>query len=316
MKLQEIISAVNPEKTIYSSGENVEVKEPVQFSQDNARSDVIFWCNDSLIPKINELTAGTLICSNTALQAGINKKINYLVVSKPRLAFLKVLELFAKAHEVEKAISSTAVVHSSVRLGKDVYIGEHVVIEKNCTIGLRVKIGHNTTLLAGTQIGDDVIIGCNNTIGGIGFGYEKDADGNYTVMPHLGNVIIHDKVEIGNNTCIDRAVIGSTIIGENVKIDNLVHIAHGVVIGKNSLIIANAMIGGSTVIGENCWVAPSASVINKGQIADGATVGMGAVVTKPVEKGAIVAGNPARTTESLKKINDFLRKQTEVKHDG
>jgi len=76
------------------------------------------------------------------------------------------------------------------------------------------------------------------------------------------------------------------------------------------------MIGGSTVIGENCWVAPSASVINKGQIADNATVGMGAVITKPVEKGATVAGNPARTTESLKKINDFLSKQTEVKHDG
>jgi UDP-3-O-[3-hydroxymyristoyl] glucosamine N-acyltransferase len=164
-------------------------------------------------------------------------------------------------------------------------------------------------LLKGTHVGDDVIIGCNNTIGGTGFGYEKNEAGNYTVMPHLGNVVIHNKVEIGNNTCIDRAVIGSTIIGENVKIDNLVHIAHGVVIGKNSLIIANAMIGGSTVIGENCWVAPSASIINKGQIGDQATVGMGAVVTKPVEKDATVAGNPARTTESLKKINDFLSKQ-------
>jgi UDP-3-O-[3-hydroxymyristoyl] glucosamine N-acyltransferase LpxD len=187
------------------------------------------------------------------------------------------------------------------------------VIEKDCTIGTRSKIGHNTVLLRGTQVGDDVIIGCNNTIGGTGFGYEKDDEGNYTIMPHLGNVVIHNKVEIGNNTCIDRAVIGSTIIGENVKIDNLVHIAHGVVIGKNSLIIANAMIGGSTVIGENCWVAPSASVINKGQVADNATVGMGAVVTKPVEKNSTVAGNPARTTESLKKINDFLSRQTEGK---
>src|SRR5712671_2102475 len=203
MRLQDIISVLNPEKTIYSSGENVEVKEPVPFSIDNADSDVIFWCNDSFIPKIKELTAGTLICSNTALQAGINKKINYLVVSKPRLAFLKVLELFAKADAVEKGISSTTVVHPSVQLGKDVYIGEHVVIEKNCTIGLRAKIGHNTILLAGTHIGDDVIIGCNNTIGGTGFGYEKDENGSYTVMPHLGNVVIHNKVEIGNNTCID-----------------------------------------------------------------------------------------------------------------
>src|ERR1041385_672218 len=187
MKLQEIISVLNPEKTIYSSGESVEVNEPVPFNIDNSRSNVIFWCNDSFIPKIKELKAGTLICSNAALQAHINKKINYLVVSKPRLEFLKVLELFAKANEVEKGISSTAVIHPSIQPGKDVYIGEHVVIEKNCTLGLRVKIGHNTILLAGTQIGNDVIIGCNNTIGGTGFGYEKDEDGNYTVMPHLGN---------------------------------------------------------------------------------------------------------------------------------
>ena len=316
MKLQDIIAVLNPEKTIYGSGKEVEVKEPIQFSIDNSRNDVIFWCNDTFISKIKELKAGTLICSNNAVQADINKKINYLVVTKPRLAFLKVLGLFAKENESTKGISSTAVIDSSAKLGANVYVGDHVVIENGCIIGAHTKIGHNSVLLKGTQVGDGVIIGCNNTIGGTGFGYEKDEDGNYTVMPHLGNVVIHNKVEIGNNTCIDRAVIGSTIIGENVKIDNLVHIAHGVVIGKNSLIIAHAMIGGSTVIGENCWVAPSASVINKGQIGDNVTIGMGAVVTKPVEKGAIVAGNPARTTESLKKINDFLSKQTEVKHDG
>src|SRR5437868_7341026 len=133
MRLQEIISVLNPEKIIYSAGENVEVKEPVPFSIDNSRSDVIFWCNDSLIPEIKGLMAGTLICSNTALQADINKKINYLVVSKPRLAFLKVLELFAKANAVEKGISSTAVIHPSVKFSKEFYVGEHVVIEKNCT---------------------------------------------------------------------------------------------------------------------------------------------------------------------------------------
>src|SRR5215212_9718043 len=98
MKLQEIISILNPEKIIYSSNTELEVSEPVQFSADNLRNDVIFWCNDAFIPKVKELQAGVLICSSNALKTDINKKINYLVVAKPRLAFLKVLGLFAEAN--------------------------------------------------------------------------------------------------------------------------------------------------------------------------------------------------------------------------
>src|SRR5215475_1681174 len=108
MKLQDIISILNPEKVIYSLGKDIEVSVPVQFNVDNSREDVIFWCNDSFIPKIKELKAGTLICSNSALKEDVNKKINYIVAAKPRLAFLKVLGLFAKADEIEKGISSTA----------------------------------------------------------------------------------------------------------------------------------------------------------------------------------------------------------------
>src|SRR5262249_33262891 len=203
MKLQEIITLLKPEKIIYVSAKDIEVAEPVQFSVDNKRNDVIFWCSDSFVPKIKDLKAGTLICGSSALKVEVNKKINYLVVSKPRLAFIKVLGLFAEENEAEKGISATAIIHSSAKLGKDIFIGEHVVIEKDCVIGSHTKIGHNTVLLQGTHIGDEVIIGCNNTVGGTGFGYEKDEEGNYTVMPHIGNVVIHNKVEIGNNTCID-----------------------------------------------------------------------------------------------------------------
>jgi len=120
-------------------------------------------------------------------------------------------------------------------------------------------------------------------------------------LPHIGNVLIYDKVEIGNNTCIDRAVLGSTIIHENVKIDNLVHIAHGVVIQENSLIIAHAMIGGSAEIGKNVWIAPGALIINKGKVEDDSVVGMGAVVIKKVDKRAIVAGNPAKFLKNIEK---------------
>lgn len=107
--------------------------------------------------------------------------------------------------------------------------------------------------------------------------------------------MINDNVEIGNNTCVDKAVLGSTVLRENVKIDNLVHIAHGCDIGKNSLVIANSMIAGSVIIGENAWVAPSASILNKIKIGKNVVLGMGAVVIRNVEDNAVIIGNPGKT---------------------
>lgn len=137
-------------------------------------------------------------------------------------------------------------------------------------------------------------IGWNNTIGGDGFGYAREEDGALIKIPHAGNVVIEENVEIGSNTCIDRAVVGSTVIGAGTKIDNLVHIAHGVKIGKNCLIAAGAVIGGSCEIGDNCNIWVHASIKNKVKIGNGVTVGMGAVVLKDVPDGATVVGNPAR----------------------
>lgn len=133
----------------------------------------------------------------------------------------------------------------------------------------------------------------------MGFGYEKNEQGDYEVLPHIGNVIIKDNVEIGNNNCIDRAVLGSTILHKNVKVDNLVHIAHGVVIDENSLIIAHAMIGGSTEIGKNVWVSPGALIINKLKVEDNSLIGMGAVVVRKVDKNTVVAGNPAKYLKNI-----------------
>jgi UDP-3-O-[3-hydroxymyristoyl] glucosamine N-acyltransferase len=127
-------------------------------------------------------------------------------------------------------------------------------------------------------------------IGGDGFGYAREEDGTLVKMPHTGNVIIEENVEIGAYTCIDRAVIGSTIIGAGTKIDNLVHIAHGAKIGKNCLIVAGSVIGGSAEIGDNCFIGINASIKNKVKIGNNVTVGMGAIVLKDVPDNTTVKG--------------------------
>ena len=166
------------------------------------------------------------------------------------------------------------------------------IIEEFSKVDPRIK--YVQVVKSETVINDHVIIGSNCTIGGIGFGYEMNENGQYEQVPHIGNVVIGEKVEIGNNVCIDRAVMGSTTLDRSVKVDNLVHIAHGVHIQENSLIIAHAMIAGSVVVGKNSWIAPSASLKQKIKIGDNAVIGIGSVVLKDVEEGETVAGVPAK----------------------
>lgn len=172
-------------------------------------------------------------------------------------------------------------------------IGPGVQIARGVSLADAVRIGPNT-VIANTSIGPNTSVGANCTIGLPGFGYERDDDGSWFRMPHIGRVAIDRDVEIGSNTCIDRGTLGATSIAAGVKIDNLVHIAHNVVIGARSLIIANAMLGGSARIGADCWVAPSVSVLNQLSIGDNAVIGMGAVVIRNVDPSATIVGNPGK----------------------
>lgn len=135
-------------------------------------------------------------------------------------------------------------------------------------------------------------------IGKDGFGYEWDGE-KHVKFPHLGDVIIGKDVEIGANTCIDRAALEGefTVIGDGTKIDNLVHIAHNVKIGEGCLIVAGSVIGGSCVIGDRCYIGIGAMIKNKVKIGNDVTIGMGAVVLKDVPDGWTVVGNPAKRLE-------------------
>lgn len=292
--LSDIIDFIQPIQFIGTKKQQIE--EIVTLEEVSNPSQLV-WINDKNLNKLTTLASATIICSSMADKNLFNANSNYIIVNNPRQTFQKVLSKFFVEKSLPATVSEHAIIHPSVIIGKNVSIGHHTVIEQGCAIGDNVIIGHNNVLLTKTLIGNGVKIGNNNTLGGVGFGYEKNEEGDFDLIDHIGIVQIGNNVEIGNNTCIDRAVIGKTLLQENCKIDNLVHIAHGVTIGRNSLIIANAMIAGSTQIGEDCWIAPSSSINNKLSIADNTLVGTGAVVIKNTEIGQTVVGNPAKPLE-------------------
>jgi len=297
MSLQELINLLKPYIVIHNFDN--EIKELNIPFEDGFSNRSLGWISDKNINKLENITCGNVIISKNIFdlkKTVLNKSCNWIVVENPRKAFAETIRCFFIQEKSYGNINPTAIISTSVKLNEEkVNIGPNVVIEDNVEIGDFCEIGANTVLKKGTILKTNIIIGSNCTIGGVGFGYEKDDNGDLQLIHHLGNVLISENVEIGNNVCIDRAVLGYTTIGKNVKIDNLVHIAHGVKIGENSLIIANAMIGGSVLIGNNVWVSPSVSVKQKIVIEDDALVGMCSVVLKDVNKNDIVAGVPAKS---------------------
>lgn len=270
-----------------------EVDHPLALNDIISQKKFLTWSNEKNLSKMSHLRDGTIVVPSSALNLPHHDSLNLIVTDNPRKIFQEILLNFFY-HRENWGISKTAIIYEGVVIGAEVNLGNNVIVEKGCTIGTGTTIGHNTVIHKNTIIGDNVTIGSNCTIGGVGFGYEKDDSGQFQLIPHLGNVVIKNNVEVGNNTCIDRAVLGSTILNANSKIDNLVHIAHGVVVGENSMIIANAMVAGSVRIGKNVWVAPSSSIKNGIALGDGSLVGLGAVVVKDVLEDSVVVGNPAK----------------------
>ena len=297
MKITEIVEFLKPDSfTILNEDSILEVRS-IEDSLFNKSS--LGWCSSKNIDLLLKLDSGTVLLSSELAEEYLKIKytfpFNTIIVVNPRKSFAEVVRYFFMDMIECLGVHDSAIIHPTVEFDENlVTIEPNVVIEKNVILGKRVFIGANSVIKSGTVIHDDVKIGSNNTIGGVGFGYEPNEDGGYELIPHLGNVILKEKVEIGNNTCIDRAVLGSTILENNVKVDNLVHIAHGVKIGANSLVIAHAMIAGSVQVGKNTWVSPCASIKQKLKIGDNVIIGMGSVVLKNIEDGDIVAGVPSK----------------------
>ena len=242
-----------------------------------------------------------MVLTNEALSARLLEKgVGVCVSREPRVLFFLLHNFLSSQPEYTRARFQT-------RIGRDCTISPlSCVAAENVRIGDRVVIEEFVTIRENTVIGDDVILRAGARIGGLGFEFKRSG-GGILAVEHAGGVVIENKVEIRQNTCIDRAIYpwDDTVIGENSKIDNLVYIAHAAKIGKNVLIVANSAIGGRTVIGDDSWVGLGANVTNGIVMGHHTRANIGSVVTKDVPDGASMSGNFAidhkRFLENLKK---------------
>lgn len=277
-------------------------------------------------------TDASIVLVNNDFKAEKEVKPTLIRVENAYTSFAKLLEVYSEIKLNKSGISEKAHIPASAKIGQDVYIGEFAVIGDGAIIGdhskiypqvfvgENVRIGNNTTLFAGVKIYSDNVIGNNCilhagvVVGSDGFGFAQQDDKNYMKVTQIGNVIIEDQVEIGSNTTIDRATLGSTIIRKGVKIDNLVQIAHNVEIGENSVIVAQTGISGSTHIGKNCVLGGQVGVIGHISIADNVKVAAQSGIGKSIEnQGEILQGSPAFEIGKYRKSYIHFRNLSEIK---
>lgn len=211
-----------------------------------------------------------------------------------RLAFAKALLLL---EEMPSFITPV----DPPRLGEGVVVSSTAVIGKGVIIGPRTVIGHHVVIADGVRIGQDCIIKSNSVIGEPGFGFERDEAGIPLRILHLGEVVIGNRVEIGSLNTVCRATLGVTLIEDDVKTDDHVHIAHNCRVRRGALITACAELSGGVDVGEFAWIGPNASIIQKAVLGSNSVIGIGSNITKPVSEGVTVAGNPARILRKSEK---------------
>lgn len=256
---------------------------------------------EEAIPLLEETKASVVICDVDVLSQNVMFDDKTLVaVKRPRLWFIRCFNAFFPP-EAKTGIHPTAAIGKNCEIDKNVYIGPYSSIGDDVVIGSGTKIHSGVHIHDRVRIGKNVILQSGCIIGADGFGYERNDEGVLERFPHIGGVVIEDDVEIGANTCVDRGTLSDTIIGEGTKIDNLVHIAHNVVIGKHCVIVALALIGGGVKIRDGAWIAPLACIRDGVVIGEQSIVGMGAVVTKDVDDHDVVIGVPARSIKKVKK---------------
>ncbi|WP_212000005.1 UDP-3-O-(3-hydroxymyristoyl)glucosamine N-acyltransferase [Chitinophaga sp. HK235] len=241
-------------------------------------------------------------------------------------SFALLLEKYRYLTGNKSGIQQPSYIPSSVKMGENVfvgafaYLGENVVLGNNVKIypgvylGENVVVNNDAVLYPGVKVYDNCIVGsrvilhAGCVIGGDGFGFAPQPDGSYKKVPQIGNVIIHDDVEIGANTTIDRATMGSTIIRQGVKLDNLIQVAHNVDIGTNTVIAAQTGVSGSTKIGQNCVIGGQVGMVGHIHIADGTKINAQSGLSKSISvPNSSLTGSPAYDYKSSLKSQAIFR---------
>jgi len=279
--------------------------------------DISFLANPVYTPHIYTTNASAVIVRKD-FKPEKTLHTNLIRVNDPYEAFSKLLEFYNKNYD-KTGIESPCKISESAQIGKNVFIGAFTYIGNN------VKIGNNVRIFPGTYIGDDVSIGDNSlifanvsiyhdtqigqnvtihsgtVIGADGFGFVPNNGKDFKKVPQIGNVIIEDFVEIGSNSSIDRATMGSTIIRRGVKLDNFIQVAHNVEIGENTVIAALTGISGSTKIGKNCMIGGQVGIAGHLKIGDNVKIGAQSGISHHLKDGEIVVGTPALPIRNFKK---------------
>ena len=296
-----------------------------------------FLCDAKYITHLPSTNASVVLMTDSIPFEG-DTQATIIRVENARAAMGQLLALVAKAMNPAKqgieqpcfisegvAIPEDAYIGAFAYIGKNVRLGKGVQIYPHTYIGDNVKIGDNTILYSGVKvyynciIGQDCILHAGVVIGSDGFGFEPDAKGVNQKLPQIGNVIIEDDVEIGANTTVDRAMMGSTIIRRNAKLDNLVQVAHNVEIGESTFMCAQVGVAGSTKVGSHCILAGQVGVAGHITIADNCVFGAQSGIANHVKKPGMYQGSPIidamnwrRSVVGFKQLPDIVKRLQEL----
>ncbi len=275
-------------------------------------------------------TESSIVIVNRSWEPKEEVKATLIKVDDAYGSFAKLLEMYVAYKPQKSGIHPTAVVADSAKVGKGCYIGAYVVIDEGAEVGDGVKlyphvylgdgvkVGEGSTLHSGVKvyegckIGSRCIIHSGAVVGADGFGFAPNAKGEYDKIPQIGIVTIEDDVEIGANTTIDRATMGSTVICKGTKIDNLVQIGHNVVVGANTVMAGQSAIAGSAKVGKNCMIGGQAGIVGHITVGDRSIIGSSSGVSSSIPEGSQIMGTYGIDAAKFRRVNAVFRNLPEL----